>query len=175
MKALRDRRTQEFAWVQPSRRRRGYEMRAGDDVFAWLRFPKMFGNLAIATVAEGVCELRRTGRLNYLVRICPPDSDFDVAVFRGKWDGPGTLTFQDGHGYRWENTNWSHTDWVRTTGSSNQPLLRFRRRALTIESNAASLADLAVMACLGWYLRVLQIERIQGATTAAAISMAQSR
>jgi nucleotide-binding universal stress UspA family protein len=34
MKPLRDRRTQEFAWVQPSRARRGYELRAGDDVYA---------------------------------------------------------------------------------------------------------------------------------------------
>jgi hypothetical protein len=175
MKALWDRRTQELEWVQPSRGRRGYELRAGDDVFAWLRFPKMFGNLAIATVAEGACRLHKTGRLNVTVRIGPPDSDFDVAVFRGKWDGPGTLTYRDRRDYRWENTNWSHTDWEWTTGSSSMPLLTFRRRAVRIGSGAASHSDLALMACLGWYLRILQTDRIQAAAAAVAISMAQSR
>ena len=174
MKALRDRRSQDFSWVQPSRARRGYELQAGDDVFAWLRFPKMFGNLALATVAEGVCELRKSGGLNYRVRISHPDSDFDVAVFRGKWDGPGTLTLREGRVYRWENTNWSHTDWEWTTGSSSSPLITFRRRAMRIGATAAPLSDLALMACLGWYMRVLQIDRIRGAATAAAISVAQS-
>jgi hypothetical protein len=149
-------------------------LRAGEDVFAWLSFPKMFGSLAIATVAEGVCRLHKTGRLNVIVRLGPPDSDFDVAVFRGQWDGPGTLTFRDGRDYRWENTNWSHTAWEWTTGSSSPPLLTFRRRAVTIGPGAAAHSDLALMACLGWYLRVLQSERIQGAATAAAISMAES-
>ncbi len=95
-------------------------------------------------------------------------------MFRGKWDGPGTLTFRDGHDYRWQNTNWSHTDWEWTTGSSSIPLLTFRRRAVTIGPGAASQSDLALMVCLGWYLRVLQIDRIRGAATSVAISMAES-
>jgi hypothetical protein len=95
-------------------------------------------------------------------------------VFRGKWDGPGTLTFRDGRDYRWKNTNWSHTEWEWTTGSHSMPLLTFRRRAVTIGPGAASYSDLALMVCLGWYMRVLQIDGIQGAATAVAISMAQS-
>ena len=84
------------------------------------------------------------------------------------------MTFRDGHDYRWQNTNWSHTDWEWTTGSSSIPLLTFRRRAVTIGPGAASQSDLALMVCLGWYLRVLQIDRIRGAATSVAISMAES-
>jgi len=54
------------------------------------------------------------------------------------------------------------------------PLLHFRRRDVTIGTGAASQSDLALMVCLGRFIRVLQIDRIQGAATAAAISMAES-
>jgi len=129
---------------------------------------------AIATVAEGVCELCRTGRLNGLVRISPPDSDFDVAVFQGKWDGPGTLTFRDGRAYCRENTNWSHMSWVWTGGSTSKPVIHVKGHTRSIVPDAAPLSDVALMGCLSWYLRVLQVERLQGAALTAAVSISQS-
>lgn len=35
-------------WMQPSARREAYELRAGDDVIATLRFRSMFGSMATA-------------------------------------------------------------------------------------------------------------------------------
>ena len=95
----------ELLWKQPSARREEYELRAGDEVLATLRWPKSWGSLAEAEVAEGRWTFKRVGfwRTRGTLRVAGDEDD--IGTLEARWTGNGTLTLASGESYGWESTN----------------------------------------------------------------------
>lgn len=165
MKTLRDMSVRECTWAQPSKRKRTYEMRCGDEVSASLRFVQKHGNVAVASTADGEWELHKSGLLRPQVIIRQPDLNLQVAIFHCRWNGGGTLSFRDGGTYTWNNTNRLHTAWA-WTDRVKQPLLHFKKRTMTIEPAGALLPNIALLACLSWYLNIVNNDDNDGAVGA---------
>lgn len=148
-------------WLQPSAWREAYELRAGDDLAATLRFRSAFGSFATAETAEDCWTFKRVGfwTTRVTVRLC--DSVEDLAVFHNNtWKGGGALQFSDGRRYP-ASTNFWQTRY-EFQADAGEPLVRFdiggvfrQSAAVTIQPAALRLAELPLLITLGWYLAVM--------------------
>jgi hypothetical protein len=142
--------------------RREYQLSDGDKLIGWLRFEETFGSLASAEVASQNWMFKKEGFFHprFFVRV--PNSDVNLAVFRLKWTGSGTLEYPDGRQIRWRRTRFWRPKWVFVQGE-NRPLLRFKQRIGLMKISArvefdpadAAMSDLPMLAALGWYLLLL--------------------
>ncbi|HYM81602.1 MAG TPA: hypothetical protein VEY91_09350, partial [Candidatus Limnocylindria bacterium] len=88
-------------WSQPSALSMQYELRAGDELAATLRFRSMFGSFATGESADGCWTFKRVGfwQTRATIRAC--DSETEIAAFRNNtWSGGGTLELADGQTIR---------------------------------------------------------------------------
>jgi hypothetical protein len=158
-------------WTQPKAMRREYQLTNGDEIIGGLHFERIFSSCASAGVASQNWTFKKEGFIHprFLVRI--PNSDVNLAVFRLKWTGSGTLEYPDGRQIRWCRTSFWRPNWVFIQGE-NRPLLRFKQRIGLMKISArvefdpadAAMPDLPMLAALGWYLLLLAT---QGAAAAA--------
>ncbi len=87
----------ELEWVQPSAWKMQYELRAGEEIVATLRFRSSFGSFATAESADGCWTFKRVGFWQTRVTIRGCGSDMDIAMFKNNtWSGGGTLELPDG-------------------------------------------------------------------------------
>jgi hypothetical protein len=167
---------EELVWVQPAAGRREHELRAGDDVVATLRFQR--GSLADAEAEGHHWTFKRQGFWQPRVTVRVAGSDADVAVFRPRWVGGGTLDFTDGRTVDLRSANFWQSEWVWQ--EKDQPLILFKGRhglikakgAVEFQSAAAGRPDLALLVLLGWYLILLHADDAasSGALVAATAS-----
>lgn len=148
-------------WMQPSAWREAYELRAGDDLVATLRFRSALGSFATAETAGDCWTFKRVGFWTTHVTVRRCDTDEDLAVFHNNtWTGGGTLEFADGRRYPASTNFWqTRYEFQSETG---EPLVRFdiggvfRQSAdVIIQPAALYLADLPLLLTLGWYLAVM--------------------
>jgi hypothetical protein len=165
MRPIRDVAGLVLRWVQPSAFKREYELRAGDEVLATLRWQKTFGSLALAASADGTWSFKRSGFLNPKVTVRVPGSEADVAVLKPGWRGEGTLELSAGRRYPWRNASFWRSEWAFTDEAGEalvqfKPEFAFFKHAaeVTVDPRAAPLPDLSLLALLGWYLMVLMSE-----------------
>jgi hypothetical protein len=152
---------QELKWVQPSALKMNYELRAGEETAATLRFRSSLGSLATAESADGCWSFKRVGFFQTHVTIRQCGSEEDIAVFRNNtWRGGGTLEFPNGSKIP-ATTNFWQTK-LEFQNEVGDPLIRFQQGGLlhlsaTVEvlPEAVRLADLPVLGILGWYLIVM--------------------
>lgn len=148
-------------WEQPSAFKMEYELRAGQEVAATLRFRSSFGSFATGESADGCWTFKRVGfwRTRATVRVCGAEED--LGAFRNNaWTGGGVLELPDGRSYP-ANTSFWMTGYEFTT-AGGAPLLRYHSGGLlklsaTMEilAEARSIPELPWMALLGWYLYVM--------------------
>ena len=87
----------ELEWVQPSAWKMEYELRAGDELIATLRFRSSFGSFGTGESADGCWTFKRVGFWQTRVTIRGCGSDMDIAMFKNNtWSGGGTLELPDG-------------------------------------------------------------------------------
>ena len=149
-------------------------MRAGDDVVATLRFQR--GSLADAEAEGHHWTFKRQGFWQPRVTVRAPGSDADVAVFRPRWAGGGTLDFADGRSVRLSSANFWQSQWVWE--EKDQPLILFKGRhgivkakgAVEIQPGAESRADTPLLVLLGWYLILLHADDTAAATVGATVA-----
>ncbi len=151
-------------WVQPNLLASVYELRAGDEALATLRWERALGLLAVAQSAEGAWTFRRR-RLPYLrVSAFRGDSGHETATFQAAPDG-GTLdTFYDRR-FRWKPASYWRAEWA-WTDTTGAPLIRFKyqfsmlttRGRIKIEPRATQLPELSLLVLLGWYLMIVMSE-----------------
>ncbi len=87
----------ELEWVQPSAWKMQYELRAGEEIVATLRFRSSFGSFATAESADGCWTFKRVGfwQTRGTIRGC--ESENELATFKNNtWSGGGTLEMHDG-------------------------------------------------------------------------------
>lgn len=160
---------QELQWTRPSRRRRFYELRAGDEIVATLQWKK--GSLAVAKVADGEWTFKRQGFWRRRVTVRREESEIDIAEFELGWSSGGTLDSGDGRRFRWAAANFwrSNWQWVTEDGTS---LVHFDGKSkgtklgsiMEIELAAVDLPQLPLLVMLGWYLLLMTAEEEAAAT-----------
>ncbi len=170
-------------WVQPRAMQNRFELRAGDDLFAVLEFPKVFGSLATAITEEGRWTFKRAGFFSPRVTVRSEGSETDLAVFRPKWTGnEGTLQFPGGAAYTWKTANFWATQYLWQTESGEALILYkqgiedarladlFKTQArVEIQPGAQGLIELPLLVLLGWYLMILKQQDDSAVAATAAV------
>lgn len=147
-----------------------FELLAGDELVATLRFRSAFGTFATAESEDGCWTFKRVGFLQTRVTVRAWGKDTDIAVFRhNTWRDGGTLELPDGHKFQ-ATTNFWQTQYEFQT-EAGEPLIRFRQGGVIrasaqveIQPKAIKLPELPWMVMLGWYLAVMM--RMDSASSA---------
>lgn len=157
-------------WVQPKSFHNRYELRAGDELFAVLEFPKMFGSLALACTEDGRWTLKRVGFFKTRVTIREEGQDSDLGVYFPRWTGSeGTLHMTGGAEFTWKAANFWATQfiWLDTAGktllsyrpgveeSTLSDVLKTQAR-VEFMPEARNTAELPLLVVLGWYLMIMK-------------------
>jgi hypothetical protein len=162
MKHLSEVRDRELKWIQPQALKQEFELRAGDEVVATLRFKSSFGSLATAESADGCWTFKRVGfwHPRVTIRVCGDDTD--IAVFKNRtWNNGGTLEFPDGRRYLADLNFWA-TRYELTT-ETDEVLLRYTSiggfahfsAKVDVLPDFARQSEMPWLIMLGWYLRIL--------------------
>ncbi len=175
MQKIATRSDQALQWRQPNMFKMEYELRAGEELVATLRFRSSFGTLATAQSADGCWTFKRVGffQNHVTVRVC--DSETDLAVFKNNtWKGGGTLILPDGREYLVTTIFWQTEYGFKTAGGES--LVNFKSKMGLLDHSAEveilpagkNLPELPWMVLLGWYLAVMMSN---DATTAAVVTV----
>jgi len=175
MQKITMRSNQVLEWRQPHLFKMEYELRAGDELVATLRFRSSFGTLATAQSADGCWTFKRVGffQTRVTVRVC--ESETDLAVFKNNtWKGGGTLILPDGREYL-VTTNFWQTNYGFKT-AEGEPLVNFKTRMGLLHQSTEveilpageNLPELPWMVLLGWYLAVMMNNDSTAALAATA-------
>ena len=173
MRSLAEVAGQELVWVQPAATRQNFELRAGDDVVATLRFQR--GSLAEAEASDGRWTFKREGFWHPRVTVRVPGSDANVAAFNPRWAGGGTLEI-DNRILQFAAANFWHSQWD-WQGPDGKPLVHFKSRhglvrvegQVELPAPAGEQADLPLLVLLGWYLLILHARDSAVAASTAAV------
>jgi hypothetical protein len=149
-------------WTQPDPFARAYQLGAGGEILATLRWQKPWGSLARATTAAGVWTLKRDGFWHPRILVRAAGSDAEAATFRAGFGGAGILEMADGRLFFWGSTNFWQVEWI-WQDAVKRPLVRFRSKhglrtaeaTVTIEPAGRGHPDLPLLVTLGWYLLML--------------------
>jgi hypothetical protein len=95
----------DLKWTQPSARRLEFELRAGDELAATLRFPNPLRTHAVGESADGAWTFKRSGVFTNSATVHVRDSGEQVAFFRAfGFRHGGTLRLPDGRSLRGPRT-----------------------------------------------------------------------
>jgi hypothetical protein len=159
-------------WCQPKALERTFELRDDNRLFGTLSFVKVFGSLAVASLAAGDWTFKRVGFLRPRVTVRRRDQETDLAVYQPKgWGSEGELQFAAGRSYGWKPANFWATKYNFVDGAG-KTLITFRPGAedsmwsdifkfqalVEIDPSASRLEDLPLLVSLGWYLMILHHE-----------------
>lgn len=167
----------ELEWMQPSAWKMEYELRAGDELIATLRFRSSFGSFATAESADGCWTFKRIGFWQTRATIRGCGSDTDVGVFKNNtWSGGGTLELPDGRKIPATTNLWQTNFEFKT--EQGETLIRYKTAGLVhrsakveIRADAARMQELPWVVMLGWYLAVMMyMDTTSAAGTVAVIS-----
>ena len=173
MKKLNEVLGSELVWSQPSAFKANYDLHAGTDLIATLRFRSSFGSFATAETAEGSWTFKRIGIWSARITVRLPDADEDLAVFKARtWKGGGTLEFPDGRRVLARTNVWQTRYSLETEAGGNLVTFEvggvFRHSAkVTVDPAAAERTELPLFVTLGWYLAVLMQQDASLASVAA--------
>ncbi len=167
---------QELLWVQPAALKRGHELRAGDEVVATLVFQR--GSLADAVAADGHWTFKRAGFWHPRVTVRVAGTDTDLAVFRPRWMGGGTLDLPGGKAIDLSPANLWQTQWAWKEGESTPVVFKSRHGLIksgaevAIAEDGIKRPDLPLLVLLGYYLILLYAQDVAAAsaTSVAVIS-----
>ena len=161
-------------WVQPSAFKMEFELRAGDELAATLRFRSSFGSFAKGESADGCWTFKRVGfwQTRATVRTC--DTDTELATFSNNtWTGGGTLELPDGRTFRATTNLWQSK--LEFKDGSDAALIQFASRGMAhlsatveIQPTALRMPELPWMVMLGWYLIVMMSRDAAAGGAAAA-------
>ena len=149
-------------WCQTRPLSRHYELRAGDDALATLKFRSRFGSLATGQSGDGCWTFKRVGFVSTRVTVRACGSDRNLALFRNNcWAGGGTLELLDRRRFHANSNAWQTRFEIRD--EHEETLVSFKRvRGLRLTSDVVvhvageTLPELPWVVILGWYLTVMQ-------------------
>lgn len=184
LQTLKTMNAQALYWVQPKAMEKRFELRSADQQYAALHFPSAFGSLATASTMDGTWTYKRVGFFSTRITVRAEGSETDLAIFKPKWTGThGVLEFAMGQTYLWNTANFWGTRF-QFTDANGSPLVNFHLGAddwklsdifktqarMEINPGAVGIADLPILATIGFYLLILYQEDSSAATTAAVVT-----
>lgn len=148
-------------WVQPHWLRRAFELRAGRDVVATLRWPSLFRWTAQGETAESRCRLRLANLFRGTVVVHPGDSDSELAAWHPRVTGAGTVRFSGGRTFGMRPVDFWHRRWI-VEDDASAPIFtlhsRFRffrmEASVELEPGAERVPELSTLLLLAWYVRL---------------------
>lgn len=161
-------------WRKAPGQKRTWTLDGGEEALATLRREKAFGTLATGEAAGGRWTFKRVGFFRVRVTIRPEGSDQEIGLFHPRWTGGGELVLADGRRCGWGQTSFWRQEWAFVAGEADE-LIRFRcgwsmaKAEVTISPSGTRVAELPLLAVLGWYLILLSAD---DAATSAATSAA---
>ena len=173
MRRITQVRGQELAWTQTGYCHGEYELQAGDEVVATLRWHGE--SLAIAETADGHWSFERPGYRRARVSVKTVGSGTQIAVISFYWTGGATLELAGGKLFHWSATNFwgSRWGWRDADGTELMSLRSKQRLKVSglVESSqaTATLPEFDLLVTLGWYLLVMHS---QDSTTDAVAATA---
>ena len=157
-----------------------YELRAGEETIAALRFRSAFGSFATGesgSLHGGPCgcwTFKRVGffRTHVTVRDCGTDKD--IATFHNNtWSGGGTLLLSGGRRCAASTNYWATN--LEFKNEAGELLLRIKSSSqlefngtLEIQPAARAMPELPWLVILGWYLIVMMFNDAAAASASAA-------
>ena len=147
---------------------RDYELKLNGEAVGTLRRPRWFSTSFQAETQDGQWTFRRSGCLGSGAQILDSSSQQQIATFKSKWGGGGTLTFADGQTFQLSCKGWWRPIWS-VIGENGQPVLHLHRREKIVEvppGVGVPSSRLPLLIMFTWY-RVLQAE--EDAASAAMV------
>lgn len=177
MKHITDYIGRELKGRQPNAFKMEYELLAGEDLVAALRFRSAWGTLATAQSADGCWTFKRVGFFQTRITIRPCDSENELAVFRNNtWSSGGTLELPAGRKYLASSNFWATQYDFRT--EEGTPMIHFQQEGIlnlstriTLLPEASNIPELPWMTLLGWYLVIMMQNDASAGATAASVSV----
>jgi hypothetical protein len=152
----------ELEWRQPGSLTMDYELVAGDEGVATLRFRSMLGSLATGQSADGCWTFKRVGFFHPKVTVRACGSDGDLGTFRNNtWSGGGSLTLRDGRKFLANTNLWAtNFDFMTEAGDAlirlrSGGMMRHHADVEILPPAAPLLIDTPWIVMLAWYLTVL--------------------
>jgi hypothetical protein len=163
-------------WRQEEAFRRSWELWDSYKQLAELRFPKMFGSSAVASIAGATWTFKRVGFFSPRTTARPEGGAADIAVYEPNFSGSkGTLTVGGGAQVRLRSANFWSTEWV-IEDPAGTALVVFHNKGMfkhgaTVEVSDAGRGrtDLALLLTFGWYILVLYMEDASAGAATATI------
>lgn len=163
MKSISRLETDSLNWLPVGRR--SYQLQGGDQLVATLDWSGARGSLATGEAADGIWTFKRAGFLRPRVTVRIERSEADLALLHLSRGRESRLDFADGRRFTWGPTRerrrqMAFSDLNGETIVSFLPRTRrFKYHAeLEIGPGKRGLAELSLLALLGWYRLVLQLE-----------------
>jgi hypothetical protein len=174
MRKLHEVAGQSLKWTQPSTFKKVFELRAGDEVVATLKFRSALGSFATGESADGAWTFKRVGFFQTRVSIRESGSETELASFKDKtWTSGGTLTLADGRVFYATTNFWNSK--VALQDDQHVELIRFTNSGLLhlssiveIRPTAGQMPELSWLILLGWYVCIKMSDDSSGAIAAAA-------
>ncbi|MFZ2412681.1 MAG: hypothetical protein WAW16_00435 [Candidatus Cryosericum sp.] len=152
----------ELEWVQPTWRRRAWELRSTGSTVGTMVMPGTFRQRAVATLSTGTLVFDLVGFWQRRATVDTEAGD-RVADFESAWTGDGKLSIVEGPVFAWYTINrWrGEHAWML---EGREPLVSFRQQRgwktginanLIVDPAALPLPELPVLVTFGWYLWVL--------------------
>ena len=156
--------------------RRSYQLQGGDELVATLDWSGARGSLATGEAADGTWTFKRGGFLRPHVTVRIESSEADLAILRLSREGESRLEFAAGHRFAWGPTR-ARRRQMAFSDPGGEVVVSFLPRAerfkyfaeVEIGPGKRDLAELSLLALLGWYRLVLQIE--EDAALAASVAV----
>lgn len=162
-------------WLQPKALQEAYELRAGEELVATLKFRSAFGTLARAESGDGCWTFKRVGfwQNKATVRACEGEQDLAIFV-NNTWNDGGTLAFTGGRKFKATTNAWKTRFEFYT--ETDQLLLRFKYQGVfrlsaevEILPGAAAFPEMPLLVLFGWYLAVMLYHDSSAAAVVGAI------
>lgn len=173
MKSISRLETNLLSWVPVGRR--SYQLQGGDELVATLDWSRARGSLARGEAADGIWTFKRAGFLRPRVTVRIEGSEADLAILSLGRGRESRLDFSDGRRFTWGATRTQRRR-MAFANAAGETVLSLLPRARRFEYHAdveigpgkRGLAELSLLALLGWYRLVLQIE--EDAALAASVA-----
>lgn len=151
----------DLKWIQPAAFKREFELCAGDQLVATLRFRGSFDSLAYTESTDGCWVFQRGQGWGAPASVAECDSREPIALLHRSWlKAGGTVQVQNGPRF-FISANFTATEY-RVTTEANNLLLRFKTAGLLhlsahleILPTAVNCAELSWLIPFSWYVWLL--------------------
>ncbi len=165
-----------LTWNMPNAFSRHFEIKNNTQLLGTLSFKSSFGSLAFAEFNNCKWTFKRVGVFNPSITIMQVNSTSLMAIYKpSSISGTGTINFNDGKYYNWNNANFWNTRFV-LTDKSNKILLHYNFETnfgLLNQQSIVSVTDegknnehIGLLICFTYYVLVLMHNQVMEAGAA---------